>query len=525
MNRKSKGKQIIYEGAISLTIATVAVKILGAIYKIPISHILGEEGMGYYNAAYTVYSFFYLVCTAGVPKAIMIICGEEENREKHGSIIRAALIFFAIVGITVSATFALTARHLARLIGSPDSYQAMLLITPSILFSSISGVIRGYFSSKVKFMHVAVSQVIEGVGKLIFGIMLALAANGIGATLNMISAFAILGATIGNVCGFVYLIIMQKRENSGEIRKQKLDIDATIRFIRLIINISLPIAINAMIMSITNIIDLFVVMNRLSSFGVSAKDATSYFGNYTTFATPLFNAIVSLFTPLTIAYMPALIECKNNRRNFIGLLENELDTSFFLFVPLIIGLCVYSEEALIILFDDKGVYLGSKLLVYLLMSIFFLIPLSIINCSLEALGNAKATTISMLVGAIFKLTLGYILIGEGSFGILGAPISTIAFYGSALIASSVIAYKKESIILPVLKSMFKPLIYSFIAIYTLYPIYTFISAKVNWIITMIITSILSVALYLCLNILGKKVNLKTVMPLKSISNISKNARY
>ena len=131
----------------------------------------------------------------------------------------------------------------------------------------------------------------------------------------------------------------------------------------------------------------------------------------------------------------------------------------------------------------------------------------------------------MLVGAIFKLTLGYILIGEGSFGILGAPISTIAFYGSALIASSVIAYKKESIILPVLKSMFKPLIYSFIAIYTLYPIYTFISAKVNWIITMIITSILSVALYLCLNILGKKVNLKTVMPLKSISNISKNARY
>ena len=79
---KSIEKNTVLEGALSLTIATVIVKVLGAIYKIPISYILGEEGMGYFNSAYTVYSFFFLLCTAGVPKAIMVLCAEENDKNQ-----------------------------------------------------------------------------------------------------------------------------------------------------------------------------------------------------------------------------------------------------------------------------------------------------------------------------------------------------------------------------------------------------------------------------------------------------------
>ena len=57
--------QGIISGAVSLTVATLIVKILGVLYKIPLANILGDEGMGYFNSAYTVYSFFYLLCTAG----------------------------------------------------------------------------------------------------------------------------------------------------------------------------------------------------------------------------------------------------------------------------------------------------------------------------------------------------------------------------------------------------------------------------------------------------------------------------
>ena len=160
---KNKEKNIIIEGAISLTIATVIVKILGAIYKIPISYVLGEEGMGYFNSAYTVYSLFYLLCTAGVPKSIMILCGEFEVEDKKiKSIISTALIFFSIIGLAISILFAILAYPLSNFIGSPNAYFAMLFISPSIFFSAISGVIRGYFSAKTKFVHIAISQIIEG---------------------------------------------------------------------------------------------------------------------------------------------------------------------------------------------------------------------------------------------------------------------------------------------------------------------------------------------------------------------------
>ena len=69
-------------GTFSLAVSTIIVKILGLIYKIPLSSILGDEGMGYFNSAYTVYAFFYLLCSAGVPKAVMILVSEANARGK-----------------------------------------------------------------------------------------------------------------------------------------------------------------------------------------------------------------------------------------------------------------------------------------------------------------------------------------------------------------------------------------------------------------------------------------------------------
>ena len=67
-------------GTLSLTASAVIVKLIGLFYKIPIASFLGDEGMGYFNSAYTVYAFFYLLCTAGVPKAVMILISEAKAR-------------------------------------------------------------------------------------------------------------------------------------------------------------------------------------------------------------------------------------------------------------------------------------------------------------------------------------------------------------------------------------------------------------------------------------------------------------
>ena len=509
---KSIEKNTVLEGALSLTIATVIVKVLGAIYKIPISYILGEEGMGYFNSAYTVYSFFFLLCTAGVPKAIMVLCAEENDKNQSCErVVKTALGFFLIVGIVLCISFSLLSSHISKLIGSPDAYLSMIFISPSILFCAASGVLRGYFSAKINFLHVAISQIIEGAGKLIFGISLALISEKMNSTLSIISAFAILGATLGSLGSFIYLLIASKNNNFRDKKGQNSDIDGGVKVISRLIKISLPIAIGSMIMSVTNIIDLGIVINRLVALGFSTSKATALYGNYTTLATPMFNTVISLFTPLTVAYMPSLIRKRNNIEEFHNIILDELNTSFFIFAPLTVGIHMYSEEILLMLFDDRSVYMGSELLKYLLISILFIIPLTIINSAMEALGYAKATMISMLVGGIAKVIFAYRLIGTRRVGIMGAPISTIVFYGVALIVSLIFSYKKTKTVIPIAKSIFIPLVNSFIAIYTFYPVYIHISTKINWMLSLTISVTLSMLLYVGISSLEKNKRILSIL--------------
>ena len=166
----------ILGGTFSLTLSTIIVKLLGLIYKIPLSSILGDEGMGYFNSAYTVYAFFYLLCTAGVPKAVMIMVSEAKARGKECDeerVVKIAFAMFLLLGIFVTILFICFSDYLSSLIGNSKSAATMIAIAPSIIFISLSGVIRGYLSAHTRLLDVAVSQIIEGVGKLIFGLAFA----------------------------------------------------------------------------------------------------------------------------------------------------------------------------------------------------------------------------------------------------------------------------------------------------------------------------------------------------------------
>ncbi len=489
----------ILEGALSLTIATVTVKILGAIYKIPLSHILSEEGMGYFNSAYTVYSFFYLLCTAGVPKAIMILVSESDDVQYQKNILKTSLKLFSILGIIVTSVLIMLSKFLSSIIGNPDAYLSMISIAPSIIFASISGVYRGYLSAKVKFMNIAISQIIEGAIKLVLGLILAFISTTHFMSLSTISAHTILGATIGSAVGMIYLFLCVKPQKTGDKIRQK-SILNDFNIIKRIIKLSLPIAISAMVMSITNLIDLSMIMNRLQALGYSRVESTALYGNYTTYATPIFNMVISLFAPITVAFMPSLINEKNSIKAFNKLIEHELKTSYLVFIPLVFGICVYSEEILIILFNDSGAYVGSRLLIYLLISMIFLVPLTIVNCGLEALGNVKSPMISIFIGSIFKVVFGYVMISSEKFGIFGAPISTMISYIVSLFVSIFIAHK-HNFIPDIIKTMTYPTINSFVSIFMIYPVYVHLCTKYDNMFCFILSVSLTIVLYTILSLI------------------------
>lgn len=448
----------IIGGAFSLTLSTVIVKILGLIYKIPLSNILGDEGMGYFNSAYTVYAFFYLLCTAGVPKAVMILVSEAKAKGRgveERTIVRVASAAFLLLGAVMTAVFILFSSPLSSFIGNSGARATMIAIAPSIIFIALSGVIRGYLSANMRLLDIAVSQIIEGVGKLVLGLLFAIYAVKSSMPLEIVSAFTILGVTFGALAGLAYLFVCSKikisSENTGQNTKN--DIKYSL-IIKKILTISLPITLSAAVMSVTNIIDLTLIMRSLEGLGYTVSEASALYGNYTTLAVPMFNLAISVVTPISIAFLPVFTRARVSCDD--GLLSESLSTSLeltaALSAPLLIGMTVFAREILSLLFGNSGIDIGASLLCLLAPAVFFSSVLLTVNSALEAGGQVRAPVISMIFGSAAKIAVSYFLLTNADFGISGAPIGTVVSYAVALLVSGIIYIRKTSATLPILKS-------------------------------------------------------------------------
>ena len=294
----------IINGAFSLTLSVIIVKALGLIYKVPLSYILTDEGMGYFNTAYTVFSFFYIICTTGVPKAISILVSEasgEGSAEKISQIYTTAFKMFFLFGFIISVVFFALSSPISALIGNKGSYYSMLLIAPSILFVCSSGIIRGYFNGHFKFLPIAVSEIISGASKLVLGLAFAYLAKMLGYGFEVISAFTILGTTLGSFFGFIYLYF-KKRSFCSVNRGQRAQFSP--KLAKKILKIAVPLTATSAIASVSSIIDLTVIMKRLRATGNTELQAAILYGNYTTLAIPMLNLVATLIAPLSAILLP-----------------------------------------------------------------------------------------------------------------------------------------------------------------------------------------------------------------------------
>ena len=467
MKTRQKHLSQFFDGAAVLAIATVVTKVLGLLYKAPLSRILGDEGMGYFNSAYTVYTFFYILCSAGVPKAVSILVSENDaknGRDGEQRIIKRALIFFSLLGLLLTLLFMAFSDAICRLINNSGAYYTMLVIAPSVLFVSVSGVTKGHLSGNSRLLPLAVSQLIEGGAKFFLGIAFALLGYWRGMEIKVLCAFTILGITVGSIISAIYLLIcsgllVSKEKNIPKRSPQN--------SVKRIIKIAIPLTLGAAVMSISNMIDLTTVMRGLKSLGYSEAEASALYGNYTTLAVPMFNLVVSLITPFFIASLPLL--SRSYTRGDIWGFENQvcfcMKKAFFISVPSSVAFIFYSKEILSLIFDSTSSEIGAPLLSILAPSLIFLTGQTMVNTALEASGHYKAPIITMLIGVIPKISASYFLIGNSSVGILGAPIGTVLCYATGFVSSLIILQVKSEVHVHVIKEIWKPLTAAFCALF------------------------------------------------------------
>ncbi len=439
-NRDRTQRQGFLEGALILMFANVIIKLIGAIFKIPLKNLIGGDGMGIYNTAYTPYAFFLTIATMGIPVAISRMVAEANalgrNREIR-QIFRVSLTVCAVVGAALSVLMFALARPFVESIPNTRALYSVMLFAPALFFGAVVSAYRGYYQGMSNMVPTALSQIVESVTRLLFGYAFALIAVKLGYGVEIAAAAAILGVTLSTAVGLLYMLIreaftgtIRQLPSGGQERRGAIA--------RELGHIAVPITIASGVTSLTNFIDMFVIQNRLQIIGYTEEGASALYGVYETMCVSLMNLPQTLIAAVTISLIPMIAAsiAQNNPERTRRTVDSSLRLVSLLAFPCAVGLFVLTEPILSLLFS-ADVAAAAPLLRTLSLGTVFISFVSITNAILQAMGKERVSLYSMLIGAIVKLAVNYVLIGMPSVGITGAPIGTVLCYAVVMVINFV----------------------------------------------------------------------------------------
>ena len=429
--KRTEEKGGFLSGVGILGAATVTSKIIGLFYRIPIVSLVGIGGMAYFLAASHVYVTLYLIVSAGLPVALSILVAERYavcDRAGAIRVFRISLLCFALLGLFGAGGLFFGAEAIALRIGLPDAALCLKVIAPTLLFSCISAAMRGYFQGLRRMTPTAVSEVIESLSKLIFGLGLAKYAVSHGYPKEVTAAFAVGGLLVGVCLSTLYLTALKLCDTSLAEENGAGEAEGRGRTLLKILRIAAPVTGNALVLSIASVIDTALIPSRLLSLGLDSAEAEALYSGYGNLALPLFNFPTALITPIALALVPYLSAAirSQSREGEWSVTASALRLSTLLAIPASMGLSVFSLPILRLLYprESSAVASAAPLLSILALSVLSSCLITVTNAILSAYGRAGRALVSMSIGAFVKIFLEYLLVGNAAVGIYGAPIST-----------------------------------------------------------------------------------------------------
>ena len=454
-----------------LTAANIVSKIIGLVFKIPLTNMLGNEGMGYFNTAYQIYTWLYMISTAGLPVALSLMISEynaEGKRALSKRIFRLTLTFFACLGLVGSVLMLVFCRGLASFISADLSYLSILSIAPAFLFICVTSTIRGYFQGHRNMIPTAVSEILEALGKLGIGIALGSYALGKGYPLHKVAAYAIFGVTVGVVAGAIFLIFsavfskLLVKSETDEVT----DCDDSVsngKLFGTFLKIAVPIMISSSLLSMSSMMDTLIVIRRLQDFGLAESAAVALYGNYTAYCVTLFNLPSVLIYPIVNTLIPSLSAARasgNGEKTELLMLKS-LKLASVIALPCTLGLAAMSKPILKLIFSSaENAEMAAPLLSALAPSVFLIGVLAVTNGVLQACKLQKYSLISMVSGAVVKGVSAYLLvgvpIGNTTLNMYASPISTFLFYLTITVMNIYFIVRHARIRVPVISIFIRP---------------------------------------------------------------------
>lgn len=434
MKQHASQKSTFFGGAATLAIGIVVVKLIGALYKIPLGRILGDVGFGHFNNAYSVFNLLLMVSTAGLPVAMSKTISEANalgRRNQVNRVFRVCLVTFIVLGALTTAIMLFGAQSLANLQGDSMAAPAIRAMAFTALFLCAASAYRGFAQGHSDMVPTAVSQVIEAVAKLVVGLILAWYLLHLGFGSEIAAAGAIAGVAAGSFAALVYLMIRHHRPDHPLAGQGEDTPQSAKGILKTLLVIAVPITLSSSVVPITTYIDTIQVQNLLqSALGYTEEMAVSLYGSYQK-AVAIYNLPSSFMVSLTACIVPA-VSAALTTKDRLGagkVAESALRVGAMLAIPAGVGLAVLCGPVIQLLYPETNQEVASACMAILGVASIFVCIMLLCNAILQANGRASLTIWFTVAGSALKLVVNFILVQTPLFGIKGAPVGTLVCFG------------------------------------------------------------------------------------------------
>ena len=425
-------KQSFLHGTMLLAISTAIVKIIGAFYSIPLKHIIGDDGFGYYSTAYEIYTLLLMISTAGLPVAMSRMISEASSLGHYRQVRKiytVARTIFLTLGLIGALLMTVFCRQLAVFQEQPDAWAAIGTLGPCCFLICLMSTYRGFFQGQSNMKPTSVSQVIEAVTKLIVGLSAAFLLISFTNVAAYPAAGAIFGVTMSCLISSFYLNHCFRKAYK-DMPESAEEVSSGGDIAKGLLAIAIPITIGSAGLQILTVLETKIYMGQLLQT-MSQQEADVQKGIYN-FTQKIFNMPCAFITPITISASPAITAflTKEEFDSAKATEESAARVTALISAPCAVGLAVLAAPVTGLLGGYTGdkLALATSLMAVLGVCILFNAIVLLTNAIMQAHGHVNLPVINMFIGGIIKLVAVFILTGNPKIGILGTPIGSLLCY-------------------------------------------------------------------------------------------------
>ena len=473
--KRVEGKSIA-RGATVIAAGALVSKLIGAAYRIPLTNIIGAEGIGLYQMVFPLYCALLTFSSSGLPAAISkLVAGG-----KKAGYLKKSLLLFGGLGMLGSALMCVLGGFLAKLQGNPKATLCYTALSPSVFAVSIISCFRGYFQGRNNMTPTALSQITEQTIKTVFGIFLC---SRFSYSAETAAAAASLAVTVSEIFALLYLVARfyfsreKKAEPIGQARYSE------------ILKLTIPATLVAVALPLGHLADSFIVINALGG----TERATAFFGVYSGSVASITGVPVALAYGAAVACIPAL--CRGDS----GKIADSMRFTALIAIPFSVFFAFFPEESFNILYGGMGIaerVAGARILALDALSVVTLSFLQTTNAVLLALGKQKISVVSMGAGLFIRAALCLLFCRASEIGILGAVIAANVSYLFSL-AVNLRYCLNENLVPLVLRDVAAGFLFSLLCVSAARAVYSAVPSTAVF----MISSVFAAAVYLLLSYL------------------------